>query len=340
MESKLEELARAAEVATDVAGTMAAVDAIRWRYLGKKGELTALLRSLGSVPEAERPRLGALANEVRERLTAELERRRGELLKVQQELEFASDAYDVTLPGIPLRLGCKHPLTQAWEGLEDIFIAMGFSVVEGPEVEWDRYNFELLNLPKGHPARDMQDSFYITDEILLRTHTSPVQLRTMERMAPKLPVRIVAPGRVYRRDDDPTHTPMFHQLECLAVDVGLSLGDLKGTLLQFARAWFGPQTTVRLRPSYFPFTEPSCEVDVTCSMCRGAGCGVCKGTGWLEILGAGMVHPQVLRNGGYDPEKVSGFAFGLGIDRAAMLKFGFGDLRLLFNNDVRFLEQF
>ncbi|WP_054673488.1 phenylalanine--tRNA ligase subunit alpha, partial [Calditerricola satsumensis] len=254
---------------------------------------------------------------------------------------LSAERLDVTLPGRPIPIGARHPLLQVIEEIEDIFIGLGFEVAEGPEVESDYYNFEALNLPKGHPARDMQDSFYITEEILLRTHTSPVQIRTMEAKGGAVPVKIICPGKVYRRDDDDaTHSHQFMQVEGLVVDRGIRMSDLKGVLLAFAREMFGADVAIRLRPSYFPFTEPSAEVDITCVMCGGRGCRVCKETGWLEILGAGMVHPDVLRAGGYDPEQVSGFAFGMGVERIAMLKYGIDDIRHFYTNDVRFLEQF
>lgn len=330
-----------AETRTQVAGAdQAALRELRVRVLGKKGELTAILRGMGGLPPAERPELGAAANAARdeiEHLLAEAEQR---LADAALNARLAAETVDVTLPGRPLALGHKHPLLLTLEEIERIFVSMGFIVAEGPEVETDYYNFQALNIPKDHPARDMQDSFYFSEEICLRSQTSPVQIRTMRRMAPELPVRIIAPGTVYRRDDDATHSPMFTQVEMLVVDKGVTMGDLKGTLLTFAREFFGPDASIRLRPSYFPFTEPSAEVDVTCAICHGTGCRVCKGTGWLEILGAGMVHPNVLREGGYDPEEVTGFAFGLGIERAAMLKYGIEDMRHLFANDMRFLRQF
>jgi phenylalanyl-tRNA synthetase alpha chain len=317
-----------------------AVQAVRLKYLGKKGELTKVLRGMGGLDPEERPRLGQLANEVRLLLENELDRRTAALAGQERQRQLAAEAVDVTLPGSPVAYGHRHPLTTVRRQIERIFVAMGFEVVEGPEVEWDYYNFEALNLPKDHPARDAQDSFYITDEMLLRTQTSPMQVRTMERLAPRLPVRIISPGKVYRRDDDATHSPMFHQVEGLLVDRRCTLGDLKGVLLAFARQMFGPDREIRLRPDFFPFTEPSAQVDVSCINCGGGGCRVCSGTGWLEILGSGMVHPRVLANAGYDPEAAVGFAFGMGVERVAMLKYGINDLRLFFENDVRFLHQF
>jgi len=322
------------------ANTMDELQAVRMKYLGKKGDLTRVLRGMGSLSPEERPRLGQLANEVRLLLEGELDRRLASLGRQEQLRQLASEALDVTLPGRPVQRGHRHPLSTVLREIERIFTGMGFEVVQGPEVEWDYYNFEALNIPKGHPARDMQDSFYITQEMLLRTHTSPMQVRTMEKAVPRLPVRVIVPGKVYRRDDDATHSPMFHQVEGLLVDSRCTMGDLKGVLLAFARQMFGPDREIRLRPSFFPFTEPSAEVDVSCINCGGAGCRVCSGTGWLEILGSGMVHPRVLANVGYDPETAVGFAFGMGVERVAMLKYGINDLRLFFDNDVRFLHQF
>ncbi len=326
------------------------------RFLGKKGLLTGILRGMGALPPEERPLAGQWANAVRDRLNALLAEREAALVARETESRLAAEALDVTLPGRRPPLGHRHPLRVVWTEVEAIFRGMGYEVFEGPEIEYDYYNFETLNIPKGHPARDMQDSFYVTDEILLRTHTSPSQIRFMRQRAPRLPVRMIAPGRVYRRDDDATHSPMFHQVEGLLVDAGVTFGDLKGTLLSFARQMYGEGAQIRLRPSYFPFTEPSAEVDVSCAICGGSGrlveaelsgapagglpCRTCKGTGWLEVLGAGMVHPVVLKNGGYDPERVTGFAFGMGIERLAMLKYGIDDLRLFFQNDLRFISQF
>jgi len=313
---------------------------LRVKYLGKKGMLTKVLRGMGKVPAEMRPQLGQLANEVRQLLEGELDKRLAVLQEKEKERKIAKEAIDVTLPGRPAAGGHKHPLTIVLQEIKDIFTTIGFEVAEGPEIEYDYYNFESLNIPKGHPARDMQDSFYITDEVLLRTHTSPVQIRVLEERVPDLPVRIIAPGKVYRRDDDATHSPMFHQVEGLLVDDHCTLGDLKGVLLAFVRRMFGQDREIRLRPSYFPFTEPSAEVDVSCINCKGKGCRVCSGTGWLEVLGCGMVHPKVLAGSGYDPEEVIGFAFGMGVERIAMLKYGINDLRLFFDNDIRFLRQF
>ncbi len=320
------------------AQTSQALEEIRVRYLGKKGLLTQLLRTLSTLHPAERREVGQDANEAKERIEATLRERLTTLQAEERRRTLLSDRPDLTLPGRRPLWGRLHPLTQVLDEIIEIFVGLGFAVVEGPEVESDFYNFEALNLPKDHPARDMQDTFYLTDDVLLRTHTSPVQIRTMRAQRP--PVRIIAPGKVYRRDADITHSPMFHQVEGLAVDRQISMGDLKGTLELFAREMFGPESRIRFRPSFFPFTEPSAEVDVVCFLCRGEGCKVCKLSGWLEILGSGMVHPEVLRGVGYDPEEVTGFAFGMGVERIAMLKYGIDDIRLFFENDLRFLAQF
>jgi phenylalanyl-tRNA synthetase alpha chain len=327
------------------AQSSAQLEQIRVRYLGRQGALTQLLRALGTLSAAERPRVGAAANELKDALEALLERRLRELRDAERREARARQRLDLTLPGRrPLR-GTAHPLMRVQEETISIFVGLGFSVAEGPEVETDYYNFEALNIPRDHPARDMQDTFYlegqrVEDEpdTLLRTQTSPVQIRVMQAQRP--PVRVICPGRVYRRDADITHSPMFHQVEGLAVDRAISMGDLKGTLELFAREMFGPRSKIRFRPSFFPFTEPSAEVDVLCFKCGGDGCRVCTQSGWLEILGSGMVHPQVLRNVGYDPEEVTGWAFGMGIERVAMLKYGIDDIRVLFENDLRFLGQF
>jgi phenylalanyl-tRNA synthetase alpha chain len=312
----------------------------RVKYLGKKGELTQILRGMGQLSAEERPAMGQLANEIRD----SLENKISELMELfkgkELEQRLLAESIDITLPGLAPEMGRQHPLSIVIEEIEEIFLGMGFNVEEGPEIELDRYNFEALNIPKDHPARDMQDSFYLTPEVLLRTQTSPVQARTMEKTRPHVPVKIIAPGKVYRRDDDATHSPMFHQVEGLMIDKNVRFSDLKGILLNFVRQMFGADQKIRLRPSFFPFTEPSAEVDISCVMCKGAGCRTCKQTGWLEILGAGMVHPRVLEMGGYNPEEVTGFAFGMGVERIAMLKYGIDDLRTLFENDVRFLRQF
>ena len=314
-------------------------EALRIRYLGKKGELTAVLRGMGSVPPEERPVIGALANDIREQIEAALAAKAEEKKEKELAHKLEAEALDITIPGTACAVGRRHPLAQTENMLRDIFIGMGFSVAEGPEVEYDYYNFEALNLPKNHPARDTQDTFYITDNILLRSQTSPVQVRTMEVQKP--PIRVISPGRVYRADPaDATHSPIFHQVEGLVVDKGITMGDLKGILELFAKRMFGKETKIRFRPHHFPFTEPSAEVDVSCFVCGGKGCRLCKGEGWIEILGAGMVHPFVLSNCGIDPEVYSGFAFGMGIERIAMTRLGIDDMRLLYENDVRFLHQF
>lgn len=340
LEERLAQLLATARERLAVAPNEEEVRQIQVDLLGRKGELTAILRGMGALTESERPRLGRLANETREAVETLVAEKQAHLARGALDRRLAEEAIDVTLPGKPLPSGSLHPITLVLEELKDVFLGMGYDIAEGPEVETDWYNFEALNIPKDHPAREMQDSFFITDEILLRTHTSPMQIRYMRRVAPEVPLRAVFPGHVYRRDEDATHSPMFTQLEILAVDRGISMGDLKGTLQTFARQLFGPDRQIRLRPSYFPFTEPSAEVDVSCIFCNGAGCRACKGTGWLEILGAGLVHPRVLATGGYDPEKYSGFAAGLGLERITMLKYGFGDMRDLFSNDLRVLSQF
>ena len=312
-----------------------ALDQARIRFLGRKGELAQLFKELGKVPEEERREVGRLLNVAKLRLEEVF----SEAARRSRDVEAARRAsIDVTVPGRLPQAGRLHPITQTAMEVCRIFNWLGFETVEGPEVELDYYNFEALNIPKDHPARDMQDTFYISEEVVLRTHTSPIQIRTMEKRKP--PVRIIAPGRTYRRDSDVTHTPMFHQVEGLMVGKGISFGDLKGILTTFVHQMFGPEVGLRFRPSFFPFTEPSAEVDIECVMCRGGGCRVCKGTGWLEILGSGMVDPEVYKYVGYDPEEVTGFAFGMGIERIAMLKFGIDDLRVFFENDLRFLEQF
>jgi len=326
----LEDLARAR--------TSQELEQVRLKYLGKKGILTQLLRSMPSLPSADRPVVGREANAAKAEIEAEVARRLAATRAEERSARLAAERIDLTLPGRRPPLGGVHPLTRVLDEIIEVFQGLGFAVAEGPEVESDYFNFEALNIPKDHPARDMQDTFYLSDEVLLRTHTSPVQIRTMTRQEP--PVRIIAPGRVYRRDADITHSMMFHQVEGLAVDREISMADLKGTLQCFARELFGPESRIRFRPSFFPFTEPSAEVDVLCFLCHGEGCRVCKASGWLEILGSGMVHPQVLRTVGYDPEEVTGFAFGMGVERIAMLKYGIDDIRLFFENDLRFLAQF
>jgi len=318
----------------------AGLEEIRVRYLSRKsGRLTLALRSLGQLPKNERRDFGRLGNELRQRIESDLAALETRLAAGEDTVRVRSDVLDVTLPGFSPPLGHRHPITLVREEMERIFIAMGYTVEDGPEIETAYYNFEALNIPEGHPARDESDTFYICDGVLLRTHTSPVQVRTMERQRP--PVRIVCPGRVFRRDDlDATHSPMFHQFEGLVVDEGITFGDLKGTLELFHREFFGEDTRTRFRPSYFPFTEPSAEVDISCIFCREKGCRVCKQTGWIELGGSGMVNPALYGFVGYDPERYSGFAFGGGIDRYAMLKYRINDIPMLFQNDFRFLEQF
>jgi phenylalanyl-tRNA synthetase alpha chain len=334
----LEELRKKAEEELDRAGTEEELLAVKTRYLGRKGLLTGLLRNITGVPPEERPLFGKLSNEIKDILTAKIEGALQNIASRRRNETLLRERVDVTLPGRGVQYGRLHPITQVSFEIIDIFSGLGFSVVEGPEVELDYYNFEALNIPKDHPARDMQDTFYVEENIVLRTHTSPVQIRTMEKQKP--PVRILSPGRVYRPDSDVSHTPMFHQIEGLLVDKGITFGDLKGILTFFVRKVFGEKTAIRFRPSFFPFTEPSAEVDIECVMCHGKGCRVCGQSGWLEILGSGMVDPEVFKNVGYDPEAVSGFAFGLGLERIAMLKYGVSDIRLFFENDWRFLEQF
>lgn len=316
------------------------INDLRVKVLGKKGELTAVLRSLGSVSASVRPRIGQLVNDLRLEFENELQSKQQALKEAELNRRLEEEKIDVTLPGRSREPGRRHPLTLTLDRIKQVFLRMGFDIEEGPEVESDYYNFEALNLPQDHPARDMQDSFYITDQFLLRTHTSPVQVRTMQSKTPNTPIRMIAPGKVYRRDYDATHSPMFQQVEGLVVGPNIRFSDLKGTLEMFCQGIFGDTVKVRFRPSYFPFTEPSAEVDISCVICKGSGCRVCKGTGWLEILGSGMVHPRVLEMSQYDPAQVSGFAFGMGVERIAMLLFGIDDLRLFYENDVRFLRRF
>lgn len=314
---------------------------IKVAFLGKKGSLTTVLRGMGKLPKEERPVVGEIANRVRETIATSIEQKNEELESKALEEQLENETIDVTLPGRPVQVGGPHLLTSLIEEIEDLFIGMGFEVREGPEVETDYFNFEALNLPKGHPARDMQDTFYITNELLLRTHTSPVQARTMREYEGNKPVKMICPGKVYRRDnDDATHSHQFTQIEGLYVDKNVRMSDLKGVLDMFAKKMFGNDREIRLRPSFFPFTEPSVEMDISCKMCHGEGCSVCKQTGWIEILGAGMVHPHVLEMAGYDPQVYTGFAFGMGPDRIAMLKYGINDIRQFYTNDIRFLKQY
>ncbi len=317
----------------------ASLEAIRVKYLGKKGELTAVLRGMGQLSPEDRPVMGQIVNEVRAEIEAALTEKKAYLAVNALDAQLKAEKLDVTVPGKKAKVGHRHPLTLVQRDMEEIFIGMGFSIAEGPEVEYDYYNFQALNIPENHPARDTQDTFYITDKILLRSQTSPVQARVMEQKKP--PIRIISPGRVYRSDAmDATHSPLFHQMEGLVVDKGITMGDLKGMLETFAKTEFGEDTRIRFRPHHFPFTEPSAEVDISCFMCGGKGCRLCKGEGWIEILGAGMVHPNVLSNCGIDPDEYSGFAFGMGVERIAMLKYHIDDIRHFYENDVRFIEQF
>ncbi len=318
---------------------LAEVENLRVSFLGKKGELTSVLRGMGKVSPEERPVIGQLANEVRNKIEEGISTRIEELKSALRNQKLQSETLDVTMPGTIPQKGAFHPLQQVIEEMENVFIGMGYEIADGPEVEYDYYNFEALNLPEGHPARDTQDTFYISDKVLLRTQTSSVQIHVMEHQKP--PIKIICPGKVYRSDNmDATHSPIFHQLEGLVVDKGVTMGDLKGTLEVYAKAMFGPETKIRLRPHHFPFTEPSAEVDVSCWSCGGEGCRVCKGEGWVEVLGCGMVHPDVLARCGIDPKVYSGFAFGIGIERTAMARFGVTDMRQFFENDMRFLSQF
>ena len=319
------------------------LEELRLKYLGKKGELTAVLRGMKDLSPEERPVIGNLVNEVKEKLENLIQEKEEAFKKKELNKRLEAEKIDVTLPGNKLKRGSLHPVNRIIEDIEDLFVSMGYDVVEGPELETDEFCFERLNLPKGHPARDMQDSFYITDEYLLRTQTSAVQARTMVANTEKSPIRIITAGKTYRREDDATHSHQFNQIEGLVIDKkerNVSLADLKGTLEVFVRKIIGANLDLRFRPSYFPFTEPSYEVDVTCFKCGGKGCNLCKGTGWIEVLGSGIVHPNVLKMNGYDPEKYGGFAFGTGIDRLAMFRYGITDMRYLYANDVRFLKQF
>ena len=316
-----------------------ALEQLRVRVLGKKGELTGILRGMGKLPAEERPRMGQIVNETREKLEAALDERAAKLRAMEKEARLAAETIDVTLPGTKRAAGSLHPMNIVLDDLLNIFTGMGFEAVEGPEIEYDHYNFELLNVPKNHPARDAQDTFYIDDNVVLRSQTSPVQARIMTTRKP--PIRIISPGRVYRADEvDATHSPVFHQIEGLVIDENISIADLKGTLDTFARHLYGEGIVTRFRPSFFPFTEPSAEVDLTCASCRGKGCRMCKGTGWIEVLGAGMVNPRVLEMCGIDSKKYQGFAFGMGIERLTLLKYNVPDMRYLYENDVRFLKQF
>jgi len=339
MREKLEKIKIESIIEIDGIESIQQLEEVRIKYLGKKGELTQLLRGMGQLSPEERPLIGQLANEIRDQINEKIEETAYCLKRKDLEKKLRSEFIDVTMPSKKKKLGNKHPMTKVLNEIEDIFIGMGFKIVEGPEIEKAYYNFDALNHSKYHPARDMQDTFYITEELLLRTQTSPNQVRIMEKQKP--PIRVIVPGRVYRADEiDATHSPMFHQIEGLVVDKGITMANLKGTLDVFAKMLYGEKTQTKFRPHHFPFTEPSAEMDCTCSACGGAGCRVCKYSGWIEILGAGMVHPNVLENCGIDPEIYSGFAFGMGLDRISMLKYDISDLRLMFENDKRFLDQF
>lgn len=339
MKEQLNQILSAALGEVRAASNQQALEAVRVRFLGKKGELTAILRGMGKLSAEERPAAGQLANQVRAQIEQALEQTQASLAEAAIARKLASETIDVTMPGQKISLGKRHPLQTVLHQLYDIFIGMGFSIAEGPEIEYDYYNFEALNIPKNHPARDTQDTFYVNDNIVLRTQTSGMQVRVMEQQKP--PIRIIAPGRVYRSDAvDATHSPVFHQIEGLVVDKGVTMGDLKGSLEVFAKRLYGEETSVRFRPHHFPFTEPSAEMDVACFKCHGKGCPLCKGEGYIEILGCGMVHPKVLRGCGIDPEIYSGFAFGIGLERIVMQRYKIDDMRLFYENDLRFLAQF
>ena len=339
MREKLEEIRESSKEVVKNIHDKATLEAFRVEYLGKKGKLTDVLRGMGKLTAEERPVIGQLANEVRSFIEEEISKISEQLEKAETERKMAEETIDVTLPGKSVKIGNKHPLTIVLDELKDIFIGMGFQIAEGPEIETDYYNFEALNIPKDHPARDTQDTFYISENVLLRTQTSPCQIRTMEKQKP--PIRVIAPGRVFRSDNlDATHSPLFHQIEGLVVDKGVTMADLKGTLEVFCKKLYGDDIQVRFRPHHFPFTEPSAELDISCPACHGTGCRVCKGEGWIEILGAGMVHPKVLSICGIDPEEYSGFAFGIGLERIVMRRFDIDDIRMFYENDLRFLKQF
>ncbi len=339
MRQKLEQIKEASLDAVKNIKDRAALDAFKVEFLGKKGRLTDVLRGMGALSAEERPVIGQLANEIRSFIEGQVSEISAEIDKAETLKKLADETIDVTLPGKSVQMGKKHPLTIVLDELKDIFIGMGFEIAEGPEIETDYYNFEALNIPKDHPARDTQDTFYISENVLLRTQTSPCQVRTMEKKKP--PIRMISPGRVFRSDNlDATHSPLFHQIEGLVVDKGVTMADLKGTLEVFCKKLYGDDISVRFRPHHFPFTEPSAELDISCPACHGTGCRVCKGEGWIEILGAGMVHPKVLRGCGIDPEEYSGFAFGIGLERIVMRRFDIDDIRMFYENDLRFLKQF
>lgn len=335
----LEQIKHTAVDALEHCSNLKFLEDLRVQYLGKKGELTQILKQMGKLSAEERPVIGQLANEVRAKIEEEISVRMKQLKEEKLQNQLQAEKIDVTMPGKKFDIGKKHPLTLVMDEIKEIFLGMGFDVVDGPEVELDYYNFEALNIPKDHPARDTQDTFYINDNVVLRTQTSPVQIRTMEQKKP--PIRMISPGRVYRSDAlDATHSPVFHQIEGLVVDKNVTMSDLKGTLEMFVKSLYGEDSVVRFRPHHFPFTEPSAEMDVMCFNCHGKGCRICKGEGWIEILGAGMVHPKVLQNCNIDPEEYSGFAFGMGLERVVMRRFAIDDIRMFFDNDMRFLNQF
>lgn len=339
MKQQLEAIRKLAETELSTVKLPTELENIRVKYLGKKGELTAILKKMGSIPAEERPKIGVIANETRKFIEEKIEQCDAILKAREAQTKLQKERIDVTVPGKRHNIGSRHPLTIVLDEIKDIFMGMGFGIAQGPEIEFVKNNFDALNTPQNHPARDPQDTFYIDENILLRTQTSPVQIRVMNSQKP--PIRIIAPGRVYRSDAiDGTHSPLFHQIEGLVVDKGVTMADLKGTLNQFAKALYGDDAVLRFRPHHFPFTEPSCEMDTMCFVCHGEGCRLCKGEGWIEILGAGMVHPNVLRNCGIDPEVYSGFAFGMGLERLVMRRFGIDDMRLFYENDLRFLSQF
>ncbi|WP_040211971.1 phenylalanine--tRNA ligase subunit alpha [Clostridium polynesiense] len=339
MKNKLSEISEKALNELKSILSISELEAVRVKYLGKKGELTSILRGMGALSPEERPLIGKLANEIREDIEKNIEKISREIKEKEKAEKLEREVIDISMPGRKKSVGKRHPLDLTLENMKDIFVSMGFSIEEGPEVELDYYNFEALNIPKNHPARSEQDTFYINDNVVLRTQTSPVQIRVMENQKP--PIKMISPGKVFRSDAaDATHSPIFYQLEGLVIDKGITFADLKGTLELFAKKMYGDKLQTKFRPHHFPFTEPSAEMDATCFVCQGKGCRVCKGSGWIELLGCGMVHPQVLRNCGIDPEIYSGFAFGFGVDRMVMLKYGIDDIRLLYESDMRFLNQF
>lgn len=337
MQEKLNQIKEAA--LKEIESKSATIEEIKVKYLGKKGELTTILRSMGNVSKEERPVIGKLVNDVKKILEDRIEEVTKKAREEEKQKKLQNEIIDVTLPGKKNLIGKRHPIETTLQRMKDIFVSMGFSIEDGPEVELDYYNFEALNIPKNHPARSEQDTLYINDDVVLRTQTSPVQIRVMENQKP--PIKMISPGKVYRADSvDPTHSPIFHQMEGLVIGKGVTFADLKGTLELFAKKMFGDKVKTKFRPHHFPFTEPSAEMDATCFVCQGKGCSVCKGSGWIELLGCGMVHPQVLRNCNIDPEEYSGFAFGFGVDRMVMLSYGLDDIRLLYESDMRFLNQF